>query len=534
MQLDNPKDELSEIQSLFQSKKYDLALRKINKILQKNNDSNLLINKSSILIMLERFNEAEIILESVIDKNPKDIDIISNLGIICARQRKFSKAERYYKEAILIDPNYVNAKFNLINLFLEMDRIDDALEELNKLESEQYRGDYYYQLLAEVYIRKLDFSKAKELHQICVKKNPLNSKNFYLLGVDYLWEGDFENSKLQLKKSIEIDPKNFEAFFALSKVENIRGGSPIFNYLKDQSVNKNNSKRDLSFIFFTLYKIMEDENNYEQAFKYLSEANKLRKKLKVFDIRSLNLIVARIKKNYQKFPVNKSDQSTKIPIFILGMPRSGTSLLEQIISNNDSIFGAGELDFMHENFKNCFQNNNILEDFEMIRKNYLDKLDSFTTKKYVVDKLPLNFFWIGYIKKIIPNSKIIHISRNRIDTCFSIYKNLFVEGSLEFSYSEKDIIKFYEIYIDIMNFWNNELGDGCILNINYEDLVNEPEEKTKQIFQYLELKFDSKFINIEENNRWVRTASDVQVRKGIKKPNKLNWEPYKKYLKQII
>jgi len=170
----------------------------------------------------------------------------------------------------------------------------------------------------------------------------------------------------------------------------------------------------------------------------------------------------------------------------------------------------------------------------MIRKNYLDKLDSFTTKKYVVDKLPLNFFWIGYIKKIIPNSKFIHISRNRIDTCFSIFQNLFVEGALEFSYSEKDIINFYEIYIDIMNFWNNELGDGCILNINYEDLVNEPEEKTKQIFQYLELKFDRKFINIEENNRWVRTASDVQVRKGIKKTHKSSWEPYKKYLKQII
>ena len=109
-----------------------------------------------------------------------------------------------------------------------------------------------------------------------------------------------------------------------------------------------------------------------------------------------------------------------------------------------------------------------------------------------------------------------------------------MEGALEFSYSEKDIINFYEIYIDIMNFWNNELGDGCILNINYEDLVNEPEEKTKQIFQYLELKFDRKFINIEENNRWVRTASDVQVRKGIKKTHKSSWEPYKKYLKQII
>jgi tetratricopeptide (TPR) repeat protein len=523
---------LLEIQNLFHAKKYDLALKKIDKLLKLNFDPNLLINKTTILLSLERFSEAEIILEKLLISNPKSCDLNCNLGIVCAKQNKYDEAENYFLKSINLEPNYIQARLNLINLYLEIDEADLALNQINQITSENFKNDYYHQLLAEIYIRKLDFNKALDNHKICIAKNP-NSQNYYLLGVDYLWSGDTDNAKKNFLKAMNLNSKNFEAIFALSKVQKIEVKSNLFQHILSQSQNKDNDARQLSYIFFTLHKIMEDEKNYKKAFEFLLDANRYRKKLIDFNLKELKSMVFRIKSNYPKINSVCISDCQKTPIFIVGMPRTGTSLLEQIISNNNEIFGAGELSFLHESFKKIFINKIDNEKLKQIGIKYLDKLDSFTDKNYVIDKLPLNFFWIGYIKKIIPNSKFIHITRDKRETCFSIFKNLFAEGALEFSYNEKDIIDFYNIYLDIINFWKLEMEPGSFLNLNYEDLVENPKEKTKEIFKYLNIEFRKEYINIKSNNRWVRTASDIQIRGEIIKSQQANWQPYNDFLKYL-
>ena len=153
--------------------------------------------------------------------------------------------------------------------------------------------------------------------------------------------------------------------------------------------------------------------------------------------------------------------------------------------------------------------------------------------KIIIDKLPLNFYWIGFIKTIFPNAKIIHIKRDPIAINFSIYKNLFEEGAIEFSYDEDDIINFYKFYEELMQFWNDIYSDE-ILNINYDLLVNNPATEAKKIFKFTNVDFNSNYLKIENNSRAVTTASDLQIRNKIYKGSSENWKKYKKYLKKFI
>jgi hypothetical protein len=234
----------------------------------------------------------------------------------------------------------------------------------------------------------------------------------------------------------------------------------------------------------------------------------------------------------------KNSDSNINPIFIVGMPRSGTTLLEQIISNNSNVFGAGELDTIHEGLNKVINEKNLdsknIENLlYKLRKSYLDRIKNITDKMYVVDKLPLNFFWIGYIKKIFPNAKIIHIRRDPIATCFSVYKNLFTEGSLEFAYDQDDIIKFYKLYMEFMEFWHSLIPDAY-LEVDYDLFISNAEYESERILNYIGLEYNSNIVKIEENKRSVMTASDLQIRNGIYTGSSEDWMNYKIFLEKFI
>ena len=215
------------------------------------------------------------------------------------------------------------------------------------------------------------------------------------------------------------------------------------------------------------------------------------------------------------------------------MPRSGTSLIEQIISNNNVVFGGGELNTIHEELKKIIDSPTIENDIDFVRERYLKKLDRFSDKNYIIDKLPLNFLWVGYILKIFPYAKIIHTIRDPIANCFSLYKTLFIEGALEFAYSQKDIIDFFNMYQTIMHFWKVENKDQFI-EVSYEDLIDNPRDESKRIYDFIGINFDLESIDIKNNKRWVRTASDIQVRERINKKNKQQWKDYQNNLYEIL
>jgi len=521
-----------EIQNLFIEKKFQLALKKIDKILSTNpKNIDLLINKTSILISLEKYHDAEKILKELIFQDSKNFDLRINLGIVYQRIKKYEESKSIYKSLILEFPNNYHATLNLVNLYLELDEPTLALLELQKINSQCKNYDFYHQLLGEVYLRLLDYENALIHHQEAVNQNPKNALNFFLLGVDFMASGENQVAGKYFDKAIQLNPNYVEAYYSLSRIIKYDNKSNFYNDLIDLKKKNSLTDREKSYINFALYNIYERSEEYENAIKVLNEANRQRRSIKKFDEKKYTNLFFRIQKKYDELNLNSSifqnDEVT--PIFIVGMPRSGTTLLEQILSNNDLIFGGGELSLLHEELTNIITHNLSVSNIIDLKKKYFTRIKDITDKKYFIDKLPLNFLWVGYILKIFPNAKVINIKRNGFDTCFSIYKTLFVEGALEFSYSQKDILFFYNIYIKMIEFWSKRIPN-FFYDVSYEVLVNNPEEEIREICDYIGLEFKESFLDLKKNTRWVFTASDHQVREKITKKEKSDWSFYKNHL----
>ena len=224
------------------------------------------------------------------------------------------------------------------------------------------------------------------------------------------------------------------------------------------------------------------------------------------------------------------------------MPRSGTSLVEQIITSHSKVFGGGELPILSKIIKDNFIENeqSIKSDFKEIiqekftidklKKEYLDYIKHFKSEeKYITDKAPLNFRWIGFIKYILPNSKIIHCKRDPKNNCLSMFKNLF-EGGLNFTYDQEDLVKYYIEYKNLIDFWNSKYPD-TILNVGYENLINKNKDEIVRIIKFCDLEWEDNCLEFHKNKTPIKTMSTVQARKPIYKSSLNQFDKFKEYLK---
>jgi hypothetical protein len=236
-----------------------------------------------------------------------------------------------------------------------------------------------------------------------------------------------------------------------------------------------------------------------------------------------------------------SEPSAFNPIFIVGMPRSGTSLVEQIISSHHLVHGAGELTNL-PSIIGPIATDHVNQDvyklpekaFLSIREQYLDVLSNLNVPESVItDKLPLNFLYIGFILIAFPEAKIVHMKRDARAVCWSIYKSNFTNTGNGYSYNIDDLAGFYGLYIDIMNFWH-QLFPGKIYDMCYEDLTTNQEEETRKLLQYCELDWDENCLSFHKNKRAVRTASALQVREKMYQGSSEAWKKYEVHLKPLI
>ena len=225
------------------------------------------------------------------------------------------------------------------------------------------------------------------------------------------------------------------------------------------------------------------------------------------------------------------------------MPRSGTTLVEQIISSHPDVYGSGELNFLSRIvYKNFFNENKInfidnftklnSDDLSLIANQYFDFIKNFKSdNNYITDKGLFNFQWIGFIKILFPDAKIINCVREAEDNCFSIYKNLF-ENEGHWCYNKKELIDCYKLYADLMKFWNKKIP-GEIYDIKYEDLITNPELKIKDLISAAGLDWDDKCLRYNENKSIIKTLSVNQARKKIYSTSLSLYEKYKPFLKDF-
>ena len=421
-----------------------------------------------------------------------------NLGVAFQKINQLDNATEYYELAINSEHAYPTAHNNLGVVLLNKGRLGDAVKSFewaiayspNYAEAHNNLGSAL-QGLKQFEQSKKEFEKAASL-------NPNYTQTFHNLGILCEIINLPKEAINHYEKTLEINPEFAEAYRNLSKVKKFVEKDPLISKMKSLYLSKNLGLSDKAKICFALAKVNEDIGNQQEFFKFLNEGNQLRKQELGYSITLSKQFQSNLLQIFQSsLPVinNPSNNSSNIqPIFIVGMPRSGTSLVEQIISSHHKVYGAGELTSLREIIspilKNHIDQNNkkiLKSDLLSIRKKYIDALSNLNvSEKIITDKMPLNFRLIGFILLCFPEAKIIHLKRDARATCWSNFKHYFSDGN-GFTNSQEDIAEFYGLYLEIMNFWHG-LFPNKIYDLCYEDLTMNQEKETRNLLKYCDLK----------------------------------------------
>ena len=299
--------------------------------------------------------------------------------------------------------------------------------------------------------------------------------------------------------------------------------------------------------WFALGKAREDVGHYDEAFAAYAEGNRLQHELLPCDEARADAMLERLTTVFDRdfFAARREVRGCdKAPIFIVGMPRSGTTLLEQILASHPAVHGAGELPDLNQVIMDAparaerrfpdFVPDLQPDDFRRMGEAYAERVWRLAPgAQHITDKMPANFFYIGMIRLMLPNAKIIHAMRDPMDSCFSNFARLF-NDTMEFAYDLGTLGRYYVRYIKLMQHWHSVLPAGSILDLRYEHMVADTEGQARRILDYLGLPWDDKCLAFHQNKRHVKTASVAQVRKPIYKTSVARWRRFESHLQRLL
>ena len=463
----------------------DLLAAKIfeNGLFNNQNEISLLTNLADTYRNLNKLKESEDLLVRALKINDKDLYVLISYGKLKISQGKTEEAIKYFNSVYKIDKNFNDVILRIANAYLSI----------------------------------RNFNEAKKYFEMAVYETPLK------IGADYSYSQMVDYTK---------DDKHQK-------------------YMLEKLNNKNLNKIAKGPLYFAIAKSFNDQKNYDEAFKYFKLGNEdmnSRVKDKILNREKNDL--ENLKKIFGNFDfkkeLNTKELYSKKLIFVLGLPRTGTTLTHQIIASHPKVRGVGESNVLHAYFLpnmkkdnfiiNMFKNNKINEKYiSQLSQNLGKNYEYFSKDKIILDKSPFNFFWIGFIKLLFPHAKVIHMNRDIKDTAVSIYNNLFGGVKMDWTYSQKNIVKYVEIYKELMSFWEDKIPN-YVYNLHYEDLVNNQEKISKKILEFCDLEWNDKCLNFYKTAVPVHTVSLHQSRQPIYKKSinsNINYSKYKDFFNEL-
>ena len=513
-------------------------------------------NLANILSKLNRFDEATASYKKAIELKPDYAKAYNGLGNTLQKLNKFIEAEVCYKKAIEISPNYAEAYNNWGGLFFSLNKLADAEVSYKKAIELNPNFAEAHSNLATI-LRVLEKpEQAEKSYRKAVELKPDFDSAYLNLGNIQKDQNKFDDAESNYKKAIELDPKNPKFYFYLGLLRSYNKEEELFTRIQKLYLDQNLSDKNRSTLGFTLGRAFEELNQFDKSFKHYSEGNAIHKKLLSYNIAQDIILFKQLKKSYQNIKKNslKGTYYKNNPklIFIIGMPRSGTTLVEQIISSHSTVVGGGELKHVRI-FGEAIAcgiskvDNQSLLDF---RKRYFENLRKLPSEKTTVtDKMPENFKYLGLICSAFPGAKIIHVKRNPAAICWGNFTKHYAVKQLTnlnsekntlsnhtanpFSYKLEDLVTYYELYQDLMKFWEEQYKDQ-IYNLSYEKLTENQEEETKKLIKYLGLEWEKRCLAPQDNKRSVFTGSSVQVRQKVYQGSSEKWKKFKPFLNGVF
>ena len=454
-----------------------------------------IINQAINFHVQGNISEAEKYYQYCINQEFNDNRVFCNYGVILQGIGKLQEAELSTRKAIELKPYCTQSHFNLGNILKDLGKLQEA---------------------------ELSFRKAIEI-------NPDFAEAHSNLGNILKDLGKLQEAELSFRKAIEINPDFAMAYYSLSLLKYSDENKILLHQILSKNILNKKSKKDQIYFYFAKANILHKEKKYEDSSIFLELANQL--KLSINPSTAESLInqskVLLLESNEQKIDQKENIDSPK-SIFIVGMPRSGSTLLESILSMSNDVYDLGETNILEESFIECKQSKKD----KYLAELYKEKLNNMTELNISTNKWLYNYQYAGIIAKQIPNAKIIHCFRHPLDNILSIFRTHFSEGN-QYSTSLVDCAKVYLDQEEIMTEYKN-MFRSKIYDLNYDKLVGNPKQEIKSLISWLGWKWDDKYLTPHLNPRSISTASNIQVRSPINSNSIGGWKNYKEMLKPAI
>ena len=493
-----------------------------------------------------RLRLAEEAYKKVLKKDKNNIDALRLLGLLAFKTKDYDIAEKLFLKVLSLDSSFFLAWDNLAKLYRVQNKLlksIPAFENLIKLDPRNFEA---LVSLGTVYIKLSKYHEGINLYEKSLKIKPENPRVYLSLGHALKTIGERKKSEHAYQNAIKYFPLSGEAYWSLANLKTYEFSKKEIANM-ELSIEQNIHPNELIQMHFALGKAYESNKQFDKSFEHYAEGNWQQRKQISYNAEdykiSIDELIDFFEKNNDIYKL-KANSKLNDPIFILGLPRSGSTLIEQILASHSLIEGTQELpnilaisrDIKLINPNKGYPNNLLSLDqssFADLGQKYIDETKwARSSKPFFIDKMPNNFVHIGLIKLILPKAKIIDARRNPMDACFSCFKQYFAKGQ-HFTYDLDDIARYYKDYIRLMDYWK-KLFPNEIFTINYEDIIKNPNERINDLLEFCNVEFEENCLNFYQSKRPVKTASSEQVRQPMYKTGLDYWKNYANHLEILI
>ena len=495
---------------------------------------------SSSLCRLGEYDQAQFALQKALQLNPDDAESYINLANLLYAADKFDDGHAAITEALRINPSNARSYGQLAEIYEKLDEVDNAIEAIDKaIELEPKNPAFCARKGIMLHVTN-DVEESLKLFDKAIEIAP-DFLMTYIAKAEALIAVNRLDDALECIRTVQKLDKHLPAlYFTLTSLKKIESeDDEDFKIMLEIAEDRTAQKLGVNQVYnlsYAIAKAYDSMKNYDKACEYYDRASKTRRASLPFDKEKAAQSVTKIQNMYN-FKVLKMYEDkgldTDVPVFIVGMPRSGTTLTEQILSAHPDVYGAGELPDL---FRASRLHGGVTpETARDIGETYLEfateRTKGFKAKR-ITDKMPANFMNIGLIACTMPNAKIVHCTRDPIDTCLSNYKQNFMVGQ-QWSYDLEEMADEYERYLEMMEFWH-ELLPGKILDFNYEETVDNLESQARKLIDHVGLEWNDACLEPHKQKRAVLTASKMQVTQPIYKSSVKKWKRYEKHLQPLV
>jgi tetratricopeptide (TPR) repeat protein len=493
---------------------------------------------------------AEALLREHLKLHPSDVVAIRMLAEVAVRLGRNSAAEDLLARCVELAPSFNAARHNLALVLHRQNKPVASLRELDKLIAVDPRNPGYRNLLAAVLGRVGDFDRALAVYEKLLEEYPGQAKVWMSYGHALKTAGRQDASIAAYRKVIELEPGLGEAYWSLANLKTFRFTPAEVAAMQTQVRRSDISDEDRLHFHFAIGKAQEDARSYAKSFDHYSEGNRLRRSASHYDAAETSLHVARSKALFTpEFFAARAGWGCPVadPIFIVGLPRSGSTLLEQILASHSAVEGTMELPDIgviartlggrtSRSEKSRYPDVLAELDADRIRslgEQYLEqtRIQRKAGKPFFIDKMPNNFAHVGLIHLALPNARIIDARRHPLDCCWSCFKQHFARGQ-NFTYSLEDIGRYYRDYVELMAHFDRVLP-GRVQRVIHEALVEDTEREVRNLLHYCNIPFEPACLRFYETERAVRTASSEQVRRPINREGIDQWRHFEPWLEPL-